>query len=208
MSTAFDPRILEFLASRICHDLVSPVGAVCNGVELLEEMGPDPEALGLVLDSAGKASARLKAFRIAYGAGGSDSNIMPRDIHGAFDALLQFEERITMNWDVAATPFPDPLPAGYCKCVINCLMLAKECLPRGGEISVASGVEKTTINATGTGANMSDVAISATQGDIDKESLDPRLVHAYVTGQFARHFGLTLDISAQETDNVVLSLSK
>ena len=68
--------VIELLASRICHDLVSPVGAINNGVEFMEEMGDDAEqrkeALGLISHSASQASAKLMAFRIAYGSGGRE----------------------------------------------------------------------------------------------------------------------------------------
>ena len=72
-------RLASYVASRICHDLISPVGAINNGVEFMEEMGEDPEqrkdALGLISHSASQASAKLQAFRIAYGAGGRDNNV-------------------------------------------------------------------------------------------------------------------------------------
>ena len=73
MSKQIDTHVLEILASKICHDLISPIGAVNNGVELMEEMGPDagPEATGLIAYSAHQASAKLQVFRVAYGVGGA-----------------------------------------------------------------------------------------------------------------------------------------
>ena len=87
--------VLELLASRICHDLISPVGAVNNGVEFLEEMGADAgaEAIQLIAHSARQASVRLQAFRICYGTGGRDSNIKPEDIKKAFEALTPGRQR-------------------------------------------------------------------------------------------------------------------
>ena len=80
--------VIELLASRICHDLVSPVGAINNGVEFMEETGDDAEqraeALNLIAHSASQASAKLMAFRIAYGSGGRDPNIKPEDVQKAF----------------------------------------------------------------------------------------------------------------------------
>lgn len=72
MTLALDLRAVELLCSRLCHDLVSPVGAISNGVELLTEMGPDAEALTLVGQSAQAAANRLKFYRVAYGAAGAD----------------------------------------------------------------------------------------------------------------------------------------
>jgi histidine phosphotransferase ChpT len=86
-----DVAMLEVLASKICHDLISPIGAVNNGVELIEDMGPDagPEATALIAFSAQQASAKLQAFRMAYGIGGADSNIKPEDVHKAIELLDQ-----------------------------------------------------------------------------------------------------------------------
>lgn len=95
--------VLELLASRICHDLVSPVGAINNGVRFMEEMGEDPaqraEALNLISHSATQASAKLMAFRIAYGAGGRDPNIKPEDVQKAFSQLISGDGKITQAWD-------------------------------------------------------------------------------------------------------------
>src|SRR5690606_38058321 len=93
--------VIELLASRICHDLVSPVGAINNGVEFMEDGGPDSmdEALGLISHSASQASAKLMAFRIAYGAGGRDANIKPEDIQKAFSALISADGKISQTWD-------------------------------------------------------------------------------------------------------------
>ncbi|MSP89576.1 MAG: hypothetical protein EXQ92_12320 [Alphaproteobacteria bacterium] len=68
-----DQRVLELLMSRVCHDLISPVGAVVNGVELIEDGGADmtDDAMALIAKSARQASRRLQFFRMAYGAAGS-----------------------------------------------------------------------------------------------------------------------------------------
>jgi len=72
MSVTIDTDILELMASKVCHDLISPIGAVNNGIEFLTEMGPDAgeEVTDLIAFSASQASAKLKAFRMAYGVGG------------------------------------------------------------------------------------------------------------------------------------------
>lgn len=67
----------QSLASRLCHDLISPVGAVNSGIELLTEFGDDPdgESMQLIATSAKTASEKLQFFRIAYGNAGSGANI-------------------------------------------------------------------------------------------------------------------------------------
>src|SRR5580704_12281150 len=77
-----DIRVLELLSSKICHDLVSPVSAINNGVELIEDIGGSvvDEAMKLIGDSAGQASRRLRLFRVAYGRAGSDENLPTKDV--------------------------------------------------------------------------------------------------------------------------------
>ena len=76
---------LEALSSKICHDLISPIGAVNNGLEILEELGADAgeEVIELISFSAAQASAKLRAFRMVYGSGGSDNNLKASDAHEA-----------------------------------------------------------------------------------------------------------------------------
>src|SRR3954468_5609680 len=76
MKTDLDIRVVELLSSRLCHELISPVGAINNGVELIEEMGAEmaDEAIGLIAHSADQASRRLRLLRLAYGTAGSDKS--------------------------------------------------------------------------------------------------------------------------------------
>ena len=104
MSDKIDIEILEVLASKICHDLISPIGAVNNGVEILEEMGPDagPDVTELIAYSAASASAKLKAYRLAYAAGGADINLKPEDVHEAIEGIVAKDNKIQQNWDPIA----------------------------------------------------------------------------------------------------------
>src|SRR3954470_6811530 len=90
LPAGLEPAVLELLASRVCHDLISPVGAVHNGVEFLQETGVEAgaEAVALIAHSAQQASAKLQIFRLAYGAGGRDPNIKPEDVKKAFASLV------------------------------------------------------------------------------------------------------------------------
>src|SRR5437879_6082903 len=112
-------RVLELVASRICHDLVSPVGAISNGVELMQEMGEDggAEAIALVSTSAQQASIRLKCFRLAYGAAGTDKNVGFRDVKDAFSGWItsghvqaEFEPGLDVKFSMASR--------GFFKCVL------------------------------------------------------------------------------------------
>lgn len=203
--------VIELLASRICHDLVSPVGAINNGVEFMEEMGDDPEqrkeALGLISHSASQASAKLMAFRIAYGAGGRDPNIKPEDVQKAFSQLISADGKITQAWDPHGNLGPKPLPYAYCKMLMAGLMLAAECLIKGGYVMVRPGEEnQTLIIAESKDVLLRDNVEDALQQNIATENLDPRLVHPYAISVMAEHYGYSFKIAEKTADKVVFAI--
>lgn len=204
--------VIELLASRICHDLVSPVGAINNGVEFMEEMGDDEEqrkeALGLIQHSASQASAKLMAFRIAYGAGGRDANIKPEDVQKAFSQLISADGKISQTWDPYGNLGPKPLPYAFCKMLMAGMMLAMECLTKGGYVSVRPGEgEQTLIIAeSDAGVLLRDNVEAALRQDIQTEDLDPRLVHPYAISVVAEHYGYNLRVKDKRDDRVIFAL--
>lgn len=208
MTASIDPKIFEFLASRICHDLVSPVAAVNNGCELIEELGEDagPEAMDLVASSAQQAASKLQVFRLAYGAGGSETHVSPADVKTAYARMIS-HEKVDLEWDLNNFQLEE-LKRGQCKILLNILMLSKECMPRGGTISVELSEDKKDIIVRGQGddAKISDVALAALDGSIDEEQMDPRLVHAFITGQFASYFGFPIEVSGSGDGTVQFTL--
>lgn len=208
---AISAAVLELLASRICHDLISPVGAVNNGVEFLEEMGADAgaEAIQLIAHSARQASVRLQAFRICYGAGGRDSNIKPEDIKKAFEALTEADGKIAQSWDPHANLGFAERPEGYCKILMGTMMLGAECLPKGGIIKVkAGGSDETLIFAEGQDAVVRPGVEDAMALKSDPATLDPRLVHPYAISTLAASYGFTIKIAEKEPGRVVISLTR
>src|SRR5271154_6386398 len=120
-----DMRVMELLASKLCHDLVSPVSAINNGVELIEDIGGSvvEEAMKLIGESAGHASRRLRLFRMAYGRAGSEENLSVRDVRHIAEQYIA-GGKVTLNW-----PEDQPVPAlaalrGYPKVVLNMIILA------------------------------------------------------------------------------------
>lgn len=201
--------VLELMASRICHDIISPVGAVNNGVEFMREMGPDSadEALELISYSASQAAAKLQAFRMAYGAGGRDPNIKPEDVQRAFSSLISAEGKIRQVWDPFGPLGPTLLPHAYCKMLMCSLMLAMECLPKGGEISVEAGEgSQSIIIAKGEDAGVREQVEEALAQDVSIDSLDPRLVHPYAIGVLCDHYGYKLSIKEKEAGSVTFAL--
>lgn len=200
MTVQLHPEVLELVASRICHDLVSPVGAISNGVELMEELGEEAgaEALKLVADSAAQAGVRLKAFRLCYGAAGTDKNIGFKEIREVFTDLLK-AGRVQGEFDQdIGVKFSMP-PRGFFKCLLNLLILAEECTHGEGKISVSATEGNLGLRLLVTGKNpgFREGMEPALKGETVPEELDPRSVHAYVTGKFAAWFGFQISWEAQ-----------
>lgn len=200
MAVEFHPRVLELMASRVCHDLVSPVGAINNGVELMEELGDDAgeEAVKLIANSAQQASIRLKAFRLSYGAAGTDKNVGLKEIRDVFLDLLK-AGRIQADFEQdLGVKFSMP-PQGFFKCLLNLLILAEECNHGEGKIHVTAGDGNKGIRVVVTGKNPSfrEGAEAALKGSTPVEDLDARSVHAYLTGRFIDYFGLKLSVDAK-----------
>lgn len=210
-NTMIDATVLELLASRICHDLISPVGAVNNGVEFLEDMGPDAgdEAIALISMSANAAAAKLQVFRLAYGAGGRDPNIKPWDVHKTFNDLIGADGKVKQEWDARAVFADVELPEGFCKILTSTLMLATECMPKGGAIGVThdAATHETRVIAAGPDANPRTQVEDALAMALDPADLDPRLVHPFATGILGRQYGLDITIE-KKGDGVVTFLIK
>jgi histidine phosphotransferase ChpT len=203
-----DFRVVELLFSRMCHDLVGPVGAAVNGVELLEEFGGEmaDEAITLLGSSARVASRRLRVYRVAYGmaAGAAISSL--GDLRSLITEFLD-GGKITLEW-------PDnKMPAVHVgrnaiKCILNMSICAAETLPRGGALHV--GVEQTgadmvvTMQAKGQGARLAEGVAEAMGLNVSSERLDPRTVHSYFTAIIGKNFGGGLKFE-EGTDVVTLS---
>ncbi|MCB1783148.1 MAG: hypothetical protein KDI13_04070 [Alphaproteobacteria bacterium] len=205
-----DFKILELMASKICHDLISPVGAVANGVEFLEEMGPDAgeEVTGLISYSAGQASAKLQAMRMAYGAGGADSSIKLETVHEIFGDFIGGDKKISQEWDPYAPLGPEERPTGFSKILMNVLLLACEGLPKGGLIRVQNGDNgEVLVIATGENAGLRDGVSDALAGDTRIEDMEPRLVHAWLTGNVSREYRMDVTAGRMQENSVLLRIS-
>ena len=205
-------QVLELVASRICHDIISPVGAINNGIELIQELGPEgmDDGLELVAYSAEQSAAKLAAFRMAYGAGGADKHIKPEDVQKTFGALIKGEGKVSQTWDPYGNLGPNhdkkELPPAYCKMLLCGLMLAMEALPKGGYISVRPGMGDneghSIIIAEGEGATIRDQVEDALAQNIEADDLDPRLVHPYAISVFAESYGYDISIKSQSDDRI------
>jgi histidine phosphotransferase ChpT len=200
-----DVGILELLSSKICHDLISPIGAINNGVEILEEMGPDAdgEVAALIAFSAAQASAKLQAYRLAYGAGGADANISAEDVYNKIEALISGDKKIKQDWSPQTKPGGESPPRGFCKTMACALLLAMDCLPKGGILTVENGENGAVIiRASGENAALKEKTEAALSASGDESVRQPKFVHALLSGLIARSYGLNLAV-AQTGDGFV-----
>ncbi len=211
MKFQLDMRVTELLASRLCHDLVGPIGAVNNGIELMTDVdfGPSDDALLLVGNSAQRAASILQFYRLAYGTAGAR-------ITGDFSELRELtagflaSSKITLDWTVPVQPEGAPEDLG--KLLLNLVALAVEMLPLGGKLTVATlngpaGLESS-VTATGQGAKVREEIQPALADDTAIEELTPRNVHGYFTRQIAQRMGsdLIVDTPAEECVRMSVTL--
>src|SRR6478609_339928 len=137
-ATATAPDMLELaalLCSRVCHDLISPVGAIVNGLEVLDD-DPKPEdrdfALDLIRKSAKIASARLQFCRLAFGAAGSaGAQIDLGDAQSMAKGHIE-DGKVTLTWNLPRLL----LPKNRVKLLLNMLIIAQQTIPRGGTLTI------------------------------------------------------------------------
>lgn len=136
---ATDPiEFASLLCSRLCHDLLSPVGAINNGLELLADER-DPEmrqrCLDLLAESARASANKLKFFRLAFGAaGGFGETVDPREARSAVEGLFGDNGRIALGWMLDEQPLPKPA----LKVLLNLVLIAGDALIRGGRLDIGA----------------------------------------------------------------------
>jgi histidine phosphotransferase ChpT len=197
---ALDPLDLAaLLCSRVCHDVISPVGAIVNGLEVLEEEN-DPEMRGFALDlikkSAGQASARLQFCRLAFGAAGSagasiDTGDAEKVARGLFGG-----ERTELAWNVPSLL----MPKNKVKLILNLCLIAAAAIPRGGLIEVTlggkDGAERLSVTATGVNAKIAGHLPELLAGTSEHPPSGPQDIQAYYAGLVATASNMRLTIAA------------
>jgi histidine phosphotransferase ChpT len=195
-------RVVELLCSRICHDIVSPVAAISNGVELLTEMGADGlgDALGLLNHAARQASVRLQTFRLCYGAGGSEALVSGKMIYESFNQYIE-SDKVKLEWDLMNDTPDEDLNPGFFKVLLNAMLFARETLIRGGVVKVTKDGHSMTVSAEGETVTVREGMAEALRGELPVEQLTPKTIHPYVASMFAQHFGFPMTFV--QGDNLV-----
>jgi len=186
-----DLRVLELACSKLCHDVISPIGAVNNGLELLEEekdASLKTEAMALAQKSARRASILLQVYRTAFGSAGNQPSFGPREAVALAGNFFQ-GGKITLSAGELADSAE--FPAGFGKLLLIAVMLAGDCLPRGGRIEVqarppAGSSVPIEVSAAGTQVLWAPDTARAVEGKIPVADLGAQTVLAYVVHAIAR----------------------
>jgi len=194
-------RVVELMCSRLCHDLISPVAAVSNGLELLGD-GMDDEIGALLSLSVGQAAGRLTFYRAAYGLGGESADALSLDDVAALVRGLVESDGITVSLPAGSAP----LGRGPAKLLLNSAALGLETLPKAGNLTVTAsglpGALQIDVHAEGNGVSMRPETAAATAPDADIEALTPRSVQGYLAAWLARSCGGRFDLTGNGEGSV------
>jgi histidine phosphotransferase ChpT len=189
--------LAALLCSRVCHDLISPVGAIINGLEVLDE-DKDEEtktfALDLIKKSARQASAKLQFCRLAFGAAGSaGAQIDLGDAEKVARGLME-DDKTKIVWNLPR----ELLPKNRVKLLLNMLLIAAGFIPRGGTLAVDpadDGNKGFRITASGLNARLTQATADLLAGS-PALTVDAHAVQPFYTGILARDCGLTVSAAA------------
>jgi histidine phosphotransferase ChpT len=196
-----DIEFASYLVSRVCHDLVGPLGAVVNGLEVLEDERDATmraDALKIVTSSAMQALARLQFLRIAFGAAGSAGAELDLGEVGRLVGGLLEGGKVQLDWQAAHLNWPKD----WAKLLMNATMLAADCLPRGGQVRVTTSEDPAApafkISATGTTARVLDEVEKAVRGEASAAPIDARAIQPYLMHKLARGINAGLTLTARD----------
>jgi histidine phosphotransferase ChpT len=198
--------LAALLCSRVCHDIISPVGAVINGLEVLDEDNSEEMrtfAFDLIRRSAAQASAKLQFARLAFGAAGSSGAEI--DIGDAEKVATGY-----MKGEKAEFSFETPrvlMAKNKVKLLLNLILLANAAVPRGGSVAVkvegAAGSPTFTLRSSGPSARVPAAFEKLVPGDIAGLLMDAQAVQAYYTGALARASGMSVEAALDGADVVI-----
>jgi histidine phosphotransferase ChpT len=183
----------SLLCSRLCHDLLSPVGAMNNGLELLaDETDPDMRVrcLELLTESARASANKLKFFRLAFGAAGGFGDVVDsREAKAAIEGLFGDNERIEIGWLVEEAT----LSKTAIKVLLNLVLMAGDSLVRGGQLYIGAeikhGTTEIVVRAEGARLVLDAELRTALNGEAAEDSLTPRAAAAWLVHLLAAESG-------------------
>jgi len=181
--------LAALLSARICHDLISPIGALGTAIEVLDdetntEMHED--ALGLVRLSSKQAGAKLRFLRLAFGAGGSAPGIIAMDELKTLTTDMYEGGKASISYGDCL----DGLEKNTARLLLNLTMLAVQAVPRGGDVTIttsqASGATTLSLNATGPKSRLDSNVEKTLAGKAPEDGFDGRTIQPFYAGMIAR----------------------
>jgi len=200
--------LAALLCSRVCHDIISPVGAITNGLEVLDEEDNEEMktiAFDLIRKSAAQASAKLQFARLAFGAAGSaGAEIDLADAEKVARGYME-NEKPDLSWEAPRAL----MGKNRVKLLLNLLLLAGGAVPRGGtiKVTVSAPVEapEFRLHCSGTAARVPPAFEKLVPGNLEGAHIDAHAVQPYYTGLLARTCGMTVTATADGADVVILA---
>lgn len=193
-------KLTALVASRICHDMVEPMSAIIQGLEMIKDADgkTDPDALSLLDHGVGKAWAKLEFFRFAM-AGAVAEGDSELDEGRAVAIKLYSVLKPELVWSAPTVAMPRPAV----RVIVNLLLIANECLPRGGTVEItanktAEGGE-VVVTATGQRAKLREPTALALRGEGDE--LTGHTIQPTLTGLLARQGGV--ELAARESEGKI-----
>lgn len=196
--------LAALLCSRVCHDIISPVGAINNGLELLDEGGADADAMDLIRSSAYNASVRLKFARLAFGASGSaGASIDTGEAEKAAVDYASADNKTTVNWEGPRAI----IPKNKVKLLLNLFLVAYGAIPRGGSIDIKledlDESPKFSLTSRGKMVRVPPKFLEIHNGSVD-EAIDAHSIQPYYTISLAKEADMEISCIAN-ADEVVFS---
>jgi len=186
--------LAALLCSRVCHDIISPVGAINNGLELLDEGGADSDAMDLIRTSALNASVRLKFARLAFGASGSvGASIDTGEAEKAAKDFAAAEKKTEVTWSGPRAI----IAKNRVKLLLNLFLIAYGAIPRGGSIEITLENPEFdaifTLVAKGRMMRVPPKLVELLSGT-PEEAIDAHSIQPYYTVLLAEEAGMTIDV--------------
>ena len=201
----------SLLCSRLCHDLLSPVGALNNGLELLADEH-DPEmrqrCLELLGESAKASANKLKFFRLAFGAaGGFGETVDTREARAAIEGLFGENHRVQLGWLVEDATLPKPA----IKVLLNLALIAGDALIRGGQLDIGAETRDSTIEIVVRGEGprivLDQELRTALTGAPDDAIITPRAAAAWLVHSLVSEGGGSVQVSPPEAEVLMFGAS-
>ena len=200
--------LAALLCSKVCHDIISPVGAINNGLELLEEGGSDEDAMALIRQSARTASARLQFARIAFGAAGSAG--VQIDTGDAQNVATNYMkgEKAEFSWEGQRVL----MPKNKVKLILNLILVANGAIPRGGKLGVKIEEPDTnlkiTLSAAGPMLRVPPKFLELHSTGTSSEPIDAHSIQAYYTLLLASESAMDLAVTASPEEILFTATQK